>query len=171
MGKYVALLRGINVGGTGKLPMADLKRMCLEAGFERIQTYIASGNVVVESTDTADAVKSELERRLRDYAGKAVQVFIRTAADMRAVLRTNPFSKADPARTYAFFLGDKPPRDALSNVRHRKDEEMHAGKCEIYVHYPLGMGQSKLVIPAATAGTARNMNTVAKLVQMSLDSA
>jgi uncharacterized protein (DUF1697 family) len=171
MARYVALLRGVNVGGSGKLPMADLRRMCQQAGFERIETYIASGNVVFESTETADAVKSELERRLHDHAEKAIQVFIRTAAEMRAVLRTNPFPKADPARTYAFFLAGKPPPDASSTVRHQVDEQIRVGKREIYVHYPMGMGQSRLVIPAATAGTARNMNTVAKLVEMSVDSA
>jgi uncharacterized protein (DUF1697 family) len=171
MARYVALLRGVNVGGTGKLPMADLKRICREAGFERIETYIASGNVVFESAETGDGVKSELEHRLHDYAGKAIQVFIRTAAEMRAVLRANPFPKADPARSYAFFLAGKPPPDASSTVRHKADEQIHVGKREIYVHYPSGMGQSRLVIPAATAGTARNMNTVAKLVEMSLESA
>jgi uncharacterized protein (DUF1697 family) len=82
------------------------------------------------------------------------------------VLRTNPFSEAEPARTYAFFLASKPPKDALANVRHRKDEEIGVGKREIYVYYPSGMGQSRLVIPAASAGTARNMNTVTKLVEM-----
>lgn len=79
----------------------------------------------------------------------------------------NPFPREDPARTYVFFLGGKFPRDALGNVRRRTDEEIRAGAREIYVHYPSGMGQSKLVIPAASAGTARNMNTVAKLVEMS----
>jgi uncharacterized protein (DUF1697 family) len=167
MGKYVALLRAVNVGGTGKLPMADLKRICVEAGFDQIRTYIASGNVVFESKATASGVKSELESRLREHAGKAIQVFVRTAAEMREVVNANPFSKADPRRTYAFFLGEKPPRDAVTNIRNRADEELRAGKREIYVHYPLGMGQSRLVIPAAVAGTARNMNTVAKLVEMS----
>jgi len=167
MSMYVALLRAVNVGGTGKLPMADLKRICIDAGFDLVETYIASGNVVFASTDTAAAVKSELERRLRDSTGKVIDVFVRTAAEMRTVLRANPFPKADLARTYAFFLGGKPPRDALINIRRQADEEMRVGKREIYVHYPSGMGQSKLVIPAAASGTARNMNTVAKLVEMS----
>jgi uncharacterized protein (DUF1697 family) len=166
MRMYTALLRAINVGGTGKLSMADLKRLCIEAGFDKVQTYIASGNVVFASADEAETVKSKLTRRLSDYTGKAVDIFVRTPAEMRAVLRGNPFPKAEPARTYAFFLAGKPPRDALANVRHQKDEQISLGKREIYVYYPLGMGQSKLVIPAGNAGTARNMNTVAKLVEM-----
>jgi uncharacterized protein (DUF1697 family) len=164
---YVALLRAINVGGTGKLAMADLKRMCIEAGFEVVGTYIQSGNVVLRSSETADGVKSKLERRLQKEAGKAIQSFIRTAAEMRAVLRANPFPKADPRLTYAFFLSEKPSRDVLTHIRRQTGEEIRTGRREIYVYYPSGMGQSKLVIPAAAAGTARNMNTVAKLVEMS----
>ncbi len=163
---YVALLRAVNVGGTGKLVMADLKRICIEAGFEQVKTYIVSGNVVFESAAAAAAVKSALEGRLAEHTGKPIELFIRTAAEMRGVLRANPFGNKDPARTYVFFLDGKPARDALANVRHRKDEEIGIGKREIYVHYPTGMGQSKLVIPAASAGTARNMNTVARLIDL-----
>ncbi len=170
MAIYVVLLRAVNVGGTGKLSMADLKRMCVQEGFDVIGTYIQSGNLVLQSAETAAAVKEKLERRLRDAAGRSIQSYIRTAAEMRAVLRANPFPKADPRLTYAFFLDEKPSRDALTDIRRRTDEEIRAGKREIYVYYPSGMGQSKLVIPLAAAGTARNMNTVAKLVEMSSES-
>lgn len=167
MTTYVALLRAVNVGGTGKLPMADLKSLCVEAGFDNVQTYIASGNIVFESKEPASRVKSALESRLHGYAKKPIDVFVRTAADMRAILAANPFKKPEPKFVYAFFLAEKPPPDAVTNVRHRNDEQIQTGKREIYVHYPQGMGQSKLVIPAAARGTARNMNTVAKLVAMS----
>ena len=167
MTTYVALLRAVNVGGTGKLPMADLKSVCVEAGFDKVQTYIASGNVVFESKEPAAQVKSALESRLHAYAKKPIDVFLRTAADMRAVLAANPFKKPEPKFVYAFFLGEKPPTDAATNAKHLADEQIHPGKRELYVYYPQGMGQSKLVIPAAARGTARNMNTVAKLVAMS----
>jgi uncharacterized protein (DUF1697 family) len=164
--KFIALLRAVNVGGTRKLAMADLKSMCADAGFDRIETYIASGNVVFESKGTASRVQSELESRLCDYGQRPIQVFVRTALELQEVLRGNPFPKAEPRLTYAFFLRNKPPPDATANVLRRVDEELRAGKREVYVHYPLGMGQSKLVIPAAKNGTARNMNTIAKLVAM-----
>jgi uncharacterized protein (DUF1697 family) len=167
MGLYIALLRAVNVGGTGRLSMANLKNLCTEAGFEQVRTYIASGNVVFASVDKAPAVKSALQRRLGEHTGKPVEVFLRTAAEMRAVLHANPFPKAEPARTYVFFLDAIPARDALANVRHQTDEQISVGKREIYVYYPAGMGQSKLVIPAARLGTARNMNTVAKLAELS----
>ena len=163
---YVALLRAVNVGGTGKLPMADLKAMCVEAGFSNARTYIASGNVVFTSTLKAAQVKALLEKRLHAYAGKPVGVIIRAADELSAVLKANPFPKAAPNRTVAIFLDDAPPRDALSSVTGRKNEEIALGKREVFVHYGDGMADSKLKIPAAKMGTARNMNTVAKLVEL-----
>ncbi|SRR5579871_4356653 len=166
MARYVALLRAVNVGGTGKLPMSDLVSICREAGFARVETYIASGNVVFESKAIASRVKAELEARLLAYAGKPISVFVRTAAEMQAILDANPFPKAEPKYTYAIFLDEPPPPDALAHAVGRNGEQMHLGEREIFVHYPSGMGRSKLRIPAAGTGTARNMNTVAKLASL-----
>ena len=166
MASYVALLRAVNVGGTGKLSMADLKSMCCAAGFMQVQTYIASGNVVFSAEASPKKVKSELEARLLAYAGKPVGVVVRTASEMANVLAANPFPKAAPNRTAAIFLDEPPPSDALSNAIGRREEAMQLGAREIYVHYPSGMGSSKLKIPAAKTGTARNMNTIAKLAEM-----
>ena len=166
MTAYVALLRAVNVGGTGKLPMADLRAMCVDAGFTCVETYIASGNVIFVSNAAPAKVKSELERCLHDYAGKPVGVLIRTAAEMQAVLKANPFPKAPPNYAYAIFLDKPPPRDAIERATGMNGEEMRLGTREIYVHYANGMGQSKLKIPAAKSGTARNLNTVAKLAEM-----
>ena len=166
MPRYVALLRAVNVGGTGKLPMADLKSICTDAGLARAETYIASGNVVFESRLSPPKVKSLLEERLHAYAGKPLGVLVRTAAEIAALLKANPFSKAEGKYSYVIFLEHKVPRDALDHVVGQNDEEMRLGKREIFVHYPTGMGHSKLRIPAAKAGTARNMNTVAKLAEM-----
>jgi uncharacterized protein (DUF1697 family) len=166
MTRYVALLRAVNVGGTGKLPMADVRAICGGAGFTRIETYIASGNVIFESKSAAAKVKAELEARLLAYAKKPMGVLLRTAAEMAAVLKANPFPKAEPKFTYAIFLDRRPPRDALDHAAGQDDEEMRLGDREIFVHYPSGMGRSKLRIPVAKTGTARNMNTVAKLAEM-----
>jgi uncharacterized protein (DUF1697 family) len=166
MAKYVALLRAINVGGTGKLPMTDLKEMCEDAGFMHVQTYIASGNVVFESEDAEAKVKAALEKRLHAYAGAPIRVVVRTAAEMAAVLKANPFPKASPSQAVAIFLDTSPPRDALDQAVHVNDEKMALGKREIFVHYGSGIGRSKLRIPAAKTGTMRNMNTIAKLADM-----
>jgi uncharacterized protein (DUF1697 family) len=167
MTTYVALLRAVNVGGTGKLPMSDLKALCLDAGFTRIETYIASGNVVFDSKAAAARVKSALEERLRAYAGKPVGVVVRSAADMSAVLTANRFPKTEPKHTHVIFLNAPPPRDAVTRVGGMRDEKVRLGERKIFVHYPSGLGASKLKIPAAKDGTARNMNTVFKLVEMS----
>jgi uncharacterized protein (DUF1697 family) len=166
MNNYIALLRAVNVGGTGKLPMADLRAMCESAGFQDVRTYIASGNVVLRSTSTAAQVKATLEASLARYAGKPVGVLLRTAAEMAAVLAANPFPKAAPNRVVAIFLDNAPPADTLATLSHRNGEEVVLGKREIYVHYGEGMADSKLKIPAAKSGTGRNMNTVSRLAAM-----
>ena len=170
MASFVALLRAVNVGGTGKLPMSEFKAICEELGFGAVRTYIASGNVVFTSRKSEAAVKAALEKRLAAYAGKPVGVLVRTAAEMAQVLADNPFPKAAPNRTMAVFLDRAPPADTLTGIRGRKDEEIQLGRREIYIHYSEGMGQSKLVIAAAKAGTARNMNTVAVLAKMAGES-
>jgi len=166
MTRYVALLRAVNVGGTGKLPMAELKSMCSDAGFARVETYIASGNVVFETKARPLRVKAELEARLLAFFAKPVGVVVRTAAEMVAVLKANPFPEAEPRFTYAIFLDKRAPRDALDHAVGQSGERMALGDREIFVHYGKGMGRSKLRIPAARMGTARNMNTVAKLAEI-----
>jgi uncharacterized protein (DUF1697 family) len=166
MTAFIALLRAVNVGGTGKLPMTELAAMCEAAGHHGVKTYIASGNVVFTSPKSEAAVKADLETRLAAYADKPVGVMVRTAAEMAAVLGANPFPDAPGNRTVAIFLDEAPPADALDHAVGRKDEEMRLGTREVYVFYGDGMGDSKLRIPAAKAGTARNLNTVAKLATM-----
>lgn len=166
MTSFVALLRAVNVGGTGKLPMSDLKAICEELGFGAVRTYIASGNVVFTSRKSEAAVKAALEKHLAAYAGKPVGVLVRSAAEMAQVAADNPFPKMAPNRTMAVFLDRAPPADTLAGLRGQKDEEVRLGRREIYIHYGEGMAKSKLVIPAAKTGTARNMNTVAVLARM-----
>jgi uncharacterized protein (DUF1697 family) len=164
--RYVALLRAVNVGGTGALPMAKLKAMCIDAGFTGVETYIASGNVIFDSKAAAARVKAELEARLLAHAKKPVGVLIRTAAEMANVLKANPFRKNEPKYTHVVFLDARPPRDALDHAVGASGETMALGKREIFIQYPDGAGRSRLRIPAAKAGTARNLNTVAKLAAL-----
>jgi uncharacterized protein (DUF1697 family) len=166
MTTYVALLRAVNVGGTGKLPMAELRAMCESLGFAKVRTYIASGNVVFESELSEPAVKTRLERCLEAYAGMQVGVLVRTGAELAAVMAGNPFRSAAPNRTVAIFLDAPPPADTLAGVSGQQAEEIALGKREVYVHYGNGMAKSKLKIKAAKSGTARNMNTVAKLAEL-----
>lgn len=166
MTTFIALLRAVNVGGTGKLPMTELKALCEATGFTNVRTYIASGNVVFDSDLTEKAVSKKLAASLDAYAGKPVGVMVRTGQEMAAVLKGNPFKDGAPNLTFAIFLDAAPPLDALDTIRGQQDELLALGAREIYVTYPGGSGASKLKIPAAATGTARNMNTIAKLAEM-----
>ena len=163
---FIVLLRAVNVGGTGKLPMSDLKRLCEKAGFRNVRTYIASGNVVSERDGSEAEAKAALEAELGASAGKPVGVIVRTGAEMSKVVADNPFPDRSASRTVAIFLDHAPPSDALKDVKGQANEEVLLGAREIYVHYPDGIGRSRLRILAADDGTARNMNTVAKLAAM-----
>jgi uncharacterized protein (DUF1697 family) len=166
MTSYVALLRAVNVGGTGKLPMTELRAMCEGCGFKDVRTYIASGNVVFKADPDEAAVQAKLEAALQAYAGKPVGVAVRTGPEMAAVLAANPFGEAAPNRTVAIFLKTPPQADLLDKVTGQAREEIAIGVREVYVHYPDGQADTKLKIPAASSGTARNMNTVAKLAEL-----
>lgn len=168
MTAFVALLRAVNVGGL-TLKMADLKAMCDAAGFEHARTYIASGNAVFASDLPEADVKTRLEKALAAGAGKSIPVLLRTAQEMQRVLAANPFPNAEHKFNYVVFLNAPPAPDAITTARHRTVEEIEAGNRELYIHYPAGMGRSKLVVPAAKTGTARNMNTVAKLAGMAAE--
>jgi uncharacterized protein (DUF1697 family) len=164
---WVALLRAVSVGGTGKLPMAELRAMCEAAGFAEVRTYIASGNVVFRAPGTETKVKAALEAALASYFGKPVGVLVRTHTELVAVVAANPFPDAAGNRLMVSFLEVPLPPDALDHVSHRQGERIALGQRELYVDYGEGMRESKLKIPAAKTGTARNLNTVRQLVEMS----
>jgi uncharacterized protein (DUF1697 family) len=166
---FIVVLRAVNVGGTGKLPMSDLKRLCAKAGFRHVRIYIASGNVVAERDGSEVEVKAALGAELKAYTGKPVGVIMRTAGEMSAVVANNPFPDRSASRIVAILLNEAPPADALKDINGQANEEVRLGAREIYVHYPEGIGRSKLRIPAAVDGTARNMNTVAKLAAMAAE--
>ena len=167
MTAYVALLRAVNVGGTSKLPMAELKRIAAELGFGSPRTFIASGNLVFTSDASEGQVQNALEQALAEFMGKPVAVMVRTAAEMAAVAKANPFADAPGRRVLVTFLAEPPPKDALEEAKGHDGERMALGKREIYVDYcGTLLGRSKLRIPAAAKGTARNMNSVAKLAEL-----
>jgi uncharacterized protein (DUF1697 family) len=169
---YVALLRAVNVGGTSKLPMAELKRIAEELGFADPRTYIASGNLLLKSALSEAQVREMLVTRLAPLMGRHVPVLVRTATEMASVAKANPFKDAPGRRVLATFLPDKPPKDALKQARGHDGERLALGTREIYVDYCGALlGRSKLKIPAALSGTARNMNTVAKLAELAREMA
>ena len=166
MTTYIALLRAVNVSGTGKLPMADLRAMALALGFAEVRTFIASGNLLFESPLSEIEVKAMLEARLEAYAGKPVPAFVRTAAEMAAVLAANPFPDAHGSRLMVNFYDVAPPANLLDLVRGQAGERLSLGVRELYVDYGEGIRFTKLKIPGHANGTGRNMNTVTKLTAM-----
>lgn len=167
MATLVALLRAVNVGGTGKLPMKDLKRLCEEAGFESVRTYIASGNVVFETSDPPERARSVLEARLESYAGQEVGLLVRTAREMADLLEANPFADKPGSQVVVLFLDRRPPSDLEGAVTGLAGEVMRPAASEVFIHYPEGQGPSRLTFGKAFGlNTARNMNTVAKLAGM-----
>lgn len=166
----IALLRAVNVGGTGKLAMADLKAICESIGFQAVRTYIASGNVVFRSGLSVPKAKAALEARLQTHAGKPVGVIMRTATEMAEVVARNPFPDAPGNRVSIIFMDHLTSSVTLDGMTGQgPDDAVQLGRREVYIRYGTGMAESKLRIPAAKAGTARNMNTAAKLSTMAAD--
>jgi len=148
--------------------MADLRRIAAELGFANPRTYIASGNLLFDS-DLRDAeIKQLLETRLAAHVGKPIWLTLRTGQELAALAVANPFPDAPGNRVYVTLLDSDPAPDAIAQARHHADEQIAPGPRALYIHYPTGLGQSRLVIPAAKAGTARNMNTVAKLAGLAV---
>jgi uncharacterized protein (DUF1697 family) len=163
---HIALLRAVNVGGTGKLPMADLRALCEKAGLKDARTYIQSGNVVFTSALAAPAAKTTLERALAVRLGKPCQVLIRSAEELERIVAANPYPEAAPNQLLVVFLDSAPPRTALKDWTIPGRERLALLGRELFIHFPDGMGQSKLKVPFASEGTGRNLNTVRKLIEM-----
>ena len=166
---FVALLRAINVGGTGKLAMSELKSLCEDAGFKDCRTYIQSGNVLFRSNLAEASVKTKLEKALAAKLGKASAAMVRTRAELEAAIKRNPYKTALPSRVLVLFLDESPARDALSALHIPGREKVKLEGREVFVHYPDGMGHSKLKLPFAAVGTGRNLNTVVKLAAMAAE--
>jgi uncharacterized protein (DUF1697 family) len=149
--------------------MSDLKSICEQLVFERVRTYIASGNVVFRSRLTEAKIVAALESALKKHMGKAVGVLVRTASELEAIVADNPFPDAPGNRVVALFLPTEPQPSDIDAASGRNDEVLTLGRREIYVNYGSGMAVSKLKIPAAVRGTARNMNTIKKLAEMCAD--
>lgn len=169
MPTFVALLRSVNVGGTGKLPMADLKALCERCGFTGVKTYIASGNVILDTRETAAKVKAKLEAALLKPMGKPCLVFIRTADELEAALAANPWPDANPSRTIITFLDTAPPKDAIKGWPIPGKERLALVGRELFAHFPDGQADTKLKVPFADVGTGRNLNTTRALLALARD--
>lgn len=162
----VALLRAVNVGGTGALPMAELRRMGTACGLSDVRTYIASGNLLFTSDAAEAEIKQRLEEALLAYAGKPVDVFVRSADELEAIVAANPFPDAQGSRHMVYFQDAPPAADLIERCRDIGTERMALGRRELHVDYGEGIRTTRLKIPGPEGRTARNMNTVRKLAAL-----
>jgi uncharacterized protein (DUF1697 family) len=169
---YVALLRGVNVGGARKLPMKELAPALEELGLEDAVTYIQSGNVVFRGPAGKAKLVSQLERAIEQRFGLDVTVMLRTPAELAKLIDANPFG-GDEAKLHVAFLNRKPAKTAIAKLdpdRSPPDEFAVRG-AEIYLHFPNGYGRTKLGADyfervLGVRATARNWRTVTKLLEL-----
>ncbi|HEY3625354.1 MAG TPA: DUF1697 domain-containing protein [Terracidiphilus sp.] len=181
MPTYIALLRAVNVGGYGKLSMADFRKLLEGLGFKNVQTYIQSGNAVFDASGSAVKVGAAIAAALQKLTGAPVDVMIRTHDDLTRVIAANPFADeaaAGGARVHVGFLagqasgGAGAALQAIAEKYPARRDRYHLAGDHIYFHFPQGAGETKfagkpLERAIGVPGTGRNWNTVLKLHQMS----
>ena len=176
MATWIVLLRGINVGGANRLAMADLRALVGSLGHTSVSTYIQSGNIVLTSARSdRDALAAEISAGIEQMHGLSVSAVLRTRDELQAALAANPFAtEPEATKVLITFLSDVPASHDVAKLerdRFSPDRFLLLGS-EIYLHYPTGAGRSKMTLDyfekrLGVRGTARNLNTVSKLIELS----
>lgn len=178
MRKWIALLRGINVGGRNKLPMDSLSTILLAAGCQGVTTYIQSGNVVFSANITSAArFSNSVGRAIEKHHGFRPAVHLLTARDLDAAIAANPYREAEsePKSLHVFFLDESPQKARLNDAKAflaESESVTVVGRC-LYLHAPDGIGRSRFaqnvdrVLGVST--TARNWRTVMKLAELAAE--
>jgi len=175
MTRYALLLRGVNVGTKNSLPMAELRAMLERIGCAEVETYVQSGNAVLETKLGAAALCRAIEAELERYMGRPIATTLRTRAELQAIVAANPFEKVAtrPSFLCVTFLAGA-PRDSEVAPLHAQDwkpERFQLVGREIFTWHPNGQARSPLAaalgkLPLRGAVTTRNWNTVLKLLEM-----
>ena len=177
MTTYVALLRGVNVGGHNMVAMLELRKLCERLGLENVRTLLQSGNVVFESASrNVAALEAKLEQETAKRLGVKPAYFVRTADEWASLVQRNPFprqAEADPGHLLAVLMKQAPKAGAVEALRKAivGRELVEARGRDAYFVYPDGVGRSKLTPNLIErhlggGGTARNWNTVLKLLAL-----
>ncbi len=170
---YIALLRGINVGGNNKVPMAELRKIASNLGWQNIATYIASGNMIfdAEASENISELSLALNAEVQVHLGVDVPILILCAPGFRNIAAQNPFQPDDPKHAHIWFLFDAPnlDTDRLDHIK-APDEALNVTQNAAYLDAPSGIGRSKLAEQMSKVlgvdATARNLRTVYKLIEM-----
>ena len=171
---YVALLRGVNVGGGGKIAMAELRDTCTAAGCEDVVTYIQSGNVVLRSRLGPERLRTVLEAAISERFGFRPAVMIRTGGELAAVVAGNPYAGHDPAHVHVGFLHAPPDaatEKCLAGIDGDPEAVTVSGR-DLYLYLPNGMGRAALPVRIdrclrPVEVTVRNWRTVTTLAGLS----
>ena len=170
--RYVAFLRGINLGSTNKISMPELRALATDLGYTDVATYINSGNLIFSSGKKAAELEREISAAIKERFGTRTDVAVRTPAQLRNILAENPYPEGNPSQvTVAFLTKPAPPeaKEKVAAVATDAEPFTFAGS-EIYVHYSNGMGRSKLAEKFSSvigvSATVRNMRTVAKVLEL-----
>lgn len=173
MPSYIALLRGINVSGKNKLPMAALKSLCEDLGYAQVTTYIQSGNVILQTSDNPEKIAKNLAQTIQTQFGYTVPVLVREAAFFRRIIAQNPFQDYDSKTLYVTLLDGKGQGAKLADLPSTigGEDRFIVQHDVVYVHCPNGYGRTVLnnsffETKAGTSATTRNWRTVCKLVEL-----
>jgi uncharacterized protein (DUF1697 family) len=173
--RQVALLRGINVGSSKRIPMADLRAMMAALGYRDAETLLQGGNVVYSSDETAERSAGRIRERLLADMGMDIPVVVRTAAELASVVKRNPLREqaTDPKLHHVIFLSQRPDPELVKALEGEPvaDELWMVDGCEVFVWWPQGAHRARLTHAflerrLKVTATARNWNTVEKLLAM-----
>ncbi len=177
MSIYIALLRGINVGGHKKVPMAELRELLTNNGFQNVQTYIQSGNVIFESlVEQINNIEEQIKKAILDHFGFDVSVIVKTRPELQAVFDDCPFIEVKKEKSYFTMLSSKPNKELveLASKKNYPDEEYVIINDCIYFYCAKGYGQAKFSNnfferKLKVTATARNYKTMVKLFSLCQD--
>ncbi|MEY2444721.1 MAG: hypothetical protein QOE00_1301 [Ilumatobacteraceae bacterium] len=175
MATWVVLLRGVNVGGANRLPMADLRALMTSLGHAGVVTYIQSGNAVMTSQRTdRRALAAEICAAIDDAHGLSVSAVLRTPAELRSALASYPFADDAAGSRLITFLADVPTAADAARLEPERflPDRFELRGSDLHLLYPNGAGRSKMTLDyfekrLRVRGTARNLNTVTKLIELS----
>lgn len=176
MNTFVALLKGINVGGHKKVPMVELRELLTITGFQNVQIYIQSGNVVLQSSMQSIDIGNNIEKAIMAHFGFEVSVIVKTRSELQSIFAACPFSDELKEQSYFIMLNKTPNKELLKEVKSisYENEIVIIKEDVLYFHSAAGYGKAKFNMNTyerklKVIGTARNFNTMVKLLSLSAE--
>ncbi len=175
MNTYIALLRGINVGGHKKVPMAELRELLTKSGFKNVKTYIQSGNIILQSSEVSLAkIENTIQKSIQSYFGFEVPVIVKTRKELEVIFDSCPFSEEKKENSYFILFNEIPLKELVDEVLKisYENEVFVIIKDCLYLHSSIGYGNSKFNMNSfekklKVKATSRNYKTMVKLLSLS----